>query len=59
MINDRIGMQVSPGSSCIFAEDVVAINTVDKDCSVIGEIRKRAIITPDIDSVLDDEMDLN
>lgn len=52
-------MQVSPGSSCIFAQDIVAINTVDKDCYMIGEIGKRAVVTPDIDSLLANEIDLS
>nr|DAD47729.1 TPA_asm: hypothetical protein HUJ06_017666 [Nelumbo nucifera] len=43
---------VSSGSDCIFAQDVVAINTEDRHCCVIGELYKRAIITPDFDSLL-------
>lgn len=48
---------VSPGSSCVFAQDVVAINTVDKDCCVLGELSKRAVVTPDLDSLLDSVSD--
>ncbi|CAK9135138.1 unnamed protein product [Ilex paraguariensis] len=44
---------VSPGSDCMFAQDVVAINTVDKHCCLLGELGKRAVLTPDIDSILD------
>lgn len=36
----------------MFAQDVVAINTEDKHCCVLGELKKRAIITPDVDSAL-------
>ncbi|XP_030463435.2 uncharacterized protein LOC115683144 [Syzygium oleosum] len=43
---------VSPGSDCIFAQDVAAINTADKHFCSLGELGKRAIITPDIDSLL-------
>ncbi|XP_059624899.1 DNA-directed RNA polymerase III subunit rpc4-like [Cornus florida] len=43
---------VSPGSDCVFGQDVVAINTIDKSCSMLGELNKRAIVTPDIDSLL-------
>lgn len=45
-------MQVSPGSDCIFAQDVAAIDTADKHFCSLGELGKRAIITPDIDSLL-------
>ncbi|XAR67107.1 hypothetical protein NMG60_11013543 [Bertholletia excelsa] len=44
--------EVSAGSDCTFAEDVFAINTEEKTCCIVGELGKRAIITPDIDSVL-------
>ncbi|KAL3521406.1 hypothetical protein ACH5RR_019555 [Cinchona calisaya] len=44
---------VSPGSNCTFAQDIVAINTSDKDCCDLGELSKRAVVTPDIDSLLD------
>ncbi|XP_028105679.1 uncharacterized protein LOC114304722 [Camellia sinensis] len=49
---------VSPGLSCACAQDAVAINTVDKDCCVVGELSKRAVVTPDIDSLLDNLIDL-
>ncbi|XP_059318441.1 uncharacterized protein LOC132068765 [Lycium ferocissimum] len=44
---------VSPGMDCSFAQDVVAVNTEEKYCSNIGELTKRLIITPDVDSILD------
>ncbi|PHT30874.1 hypothetical protein CQW23_27211 [Capsicum baccatum] len=44
---------VSPGMDCSFAQDVVAVNTEEKYCSNIGELTKRVIITPDVDSILD------
>ncbi|PAN06192.1 hypothetical protein PAHAL_1G245200 [Panicum hallii] len=43
---------VSAGSNCIFPQEVVAINTREKHCCGIGDIGKRAIITPDINSLL-------
>ncbi|CAL4887664.1 unnamed protein product [Urochloa decumbens] len=43
---------VSAGSNCMFPQDVAAINTREKHCCSIGEIEKRAIVTPDIDSLL-------
>ncbi|ERN09518.1 hypothetical protein AMTRI_Chr09g32760 [Amborella trichopoda] len=43
---------VSPGSKCEFAQEVAAINTRDRQYCVLGEINKRAIVTPDIDDLL-------
>ncbi|KAL5983904.1 hypothetical protein ACLOJK_018002 [Asimina triloba] len=43
---------VSPGEKCVFAQDVAAINPVDKHCCILGEINKHAIVTPDVDSLL-------
>lgn len=50
---------ISPGVSCVAAQDVVAINTVDKDCCALGELGKRAVVTPDIDSLVDNVIDLD
>lgn len=50
-------VQVSADSSCIFAQDVAPINTVDKECCFLGEIGKRAIVTPD-QSLYDNVIDL-
>lgn len=44
---------VSPGSDCIFAQDVAAINLSEKQCCVLGELGKRAVVTPDVDSLFD------
>ncbi|KAK4396859.1 hypothetical protein Sango_1522500 [Sesamum angolense] len=49
---------VSAGLNCVFGQDVVAINPEDKHCCNMGEINKRAIITPDTDSMLDAIADL-
>ncbi|TXG61638.1 hypothetical protein EZV62_013001 [Acer yangbiense] len=49
---------VTAGLSCTFAQDVAAINTADKNCCIIGELNKRAILTPDVDSVLRSLADL-
>ncbi|KAM0000508.1 putative DNA-directed RNA polymerase III subunit RPC4 [Helianthus debilis subsp. tardiflorus] len=51
-------MQVSGGLDCSFAQDVVAIDTEEKSCCNVGVLNKRAIITPDIDSILDKIKDL-
>nr|GMC65772.1 DNA-directed RNA polymerase III subunit RPC4-like isoform X2 [Ipomoea batatas] len=44
---------VSPGVGCSSAQEVVAINTVDKTCCKLGGIYKHAVVIPDIDSLLD------
>ncbi|MFS7991246.1 putative DNA-directed RNA polymerase III subunit RPC4 [Helianthus anomalus] len=49
---------VSGGLDCSFAQDVVAIDTEEKSCCNVGLLNKRAIITPDIDSILDKIKDL-
>lgn len=49
---------VSPGSDCSAAQDVVAINTKDKECCALGELHNRALITPAIDHLLDSVIDL-
>ncbi|KAK9705536.1 hypothetical protein RND81_07G064400 [Saponaria officinalis] len=49
---------VSPGSDCGFAQDVVAVNVDKKHCCVVGELSKHAIVTPDVDSILDSLPDL-
>ncbi|KAK7312088.1 hypothetical protein VNO77_35661 [Canavalia gladiata] len=42
---------VSPGSNCVFAQDIVAMNTAQKHCCVLGEVNKRVVVTPDLDSI--------
>ncbi|XVF54943.1 hypothetical protein PTKIN_Ptkin05aG0221500 [Pterospermum kingtungense] len=49
---------VSPGSDCLFAQNVAALNTKEKHCCVVGEVGKRAVVTPDISSVLNSVIDL-
>uniref|UniRef100_A0A7N0TG50 RNA polymerase III RPC4 n=1 Tax=Kalanchoe fedtschenkoi TaxID=63787 RepID=A0A7N0TG50_KALFE len=48
---------VSPGLECVFAQDLVAINTTDKYSCAVGELHKRAIVTPDIESIFDTQQD--
>ncbi|KHG12357.1 DNA-directed RNA polymerase III subunit RPC4 [Gossypium arboreum] len=43
---------VNPGLSCVFAQDVVAVDTAKKQCCVVGEVNKHVVVTPDLDSVL-------
>lgn len=49
---------VTPGSDCGFAQEVVAINVKEKQCCSVGELNKRAVVTPDVDSILDSFADL-
>ncbi|KAL2501418.1 RNA polymerase III RPC4 [Forsythia ovata] len=49
---------VSAGLDCVFAHDVVALNTEEKHCCSVGELNKRVVITPDVDSILDSMSDL-
>ena len=50
--------QVSPGMDCVFGQAVVAINTDEKHCCVVGELNKRATVTPDVESILNSLSDL-
>ncbi|KAF9615522.1 hypothetical protein IFM89_024149 [Coptis chinensis] len=43
---------VSPGLDCVFAQNVAAINLKEKHCCDLGELDKRAVITPNVDSLL-------
>ncbi|XP_019151097.1 PREDICTED: DNA-directed RNA polymerase III subunit rpc4 [Ipomoea nil] len=43
---------VSPGMNCVFSQDVVVMNTEEKNCCNVGEISRRAVITPDVESLL-------
>ncbi|CAH9107762.1 unnamed protein product [Cuscuta europaea] len=49
---------VSPGTDCIFSQNAVAMNLEEKYCCNIGELNKRAIVTPDIDFILGSMPDL-
>ncbi|KAF3331796.1 DNA-directed RNA polymerase III subunit RPC4 [Carex littledalei] len=45
---------VYPGSECKFSQDVAVVDLKEKQCCVIGQLGKeRAIVIPDIDSMLD------
>ncbi|CAN4095105.1 unnamed protein product [Withania somnifera] len=48
----ELSLLVSPGVECSFAQDVVAINTAEKQCCQLGELGKRAVVTPDVDFLL-------
>ncbi|KAK6120369.1 hypothetical protein DH2020_045849 [Rehmannia glutinosa] len=45
---------VDPGLNCVFGQDVFAVNTEEKHCCNMGELNKRAVITPDVDSMAKD-----
>lgn len=43
---------VSPGSNCMFVQEAVAINTRENHCCTLGEVSKRAVVTPDVGYLL-------
>ncbi|KAL5718673.1 hypothetical protein ACHQM5_011551 [Ranunculus cassubicifolius] len=43
---------VSPGSECMFAQNVAAINVEEKHCIDLGDVDKGLVVTPDIESLL-------
>ncbi|XP_020101208.1 DNA-directed RNA polymerase III subunit RPC4-like [Ananas comosus] len=43
---------VSPGANCVFAQDVAVVDTKEKQCCIVGELGKRVVVTPDINSLL-------
>lgn len=47
-----------PGSECVFAQDVAAINSVTKQCCFLGDINKRITLVPDVDSLLENTVDI-
>ncbi|KAL2606509.1 hypothetical protein GLYMA_09G230700v4 [Glycine max] len=44
-------LDVSPGSNCRCVQDVMAVNTAQKQCCNLGEISKRVVVVPDLDSI--------
>ncbi|CAN6443401.1 unnamed protein product [Victoria cruziana] len=44
-------MMVSPSPECSFAQDVCVINTEEKHFCNLGELTKRAVVSPDIESM--------
>ncbi|KAI0501884.1 hypothetical protein KFK09_016829 [Dendrobium nobile] len=45
---------VSPGIDTTFVEELVAVNAKERHYCVLGELNKHAVVTPDIDALLDD-----
>ncbi|KAK6926432.1 DNA-directed RNA polymerase III subunit RPC4 [Dillenia turbinata] len=43
---------VSPGSDCSFAQDVVAMNMKDNHCCALGELDKQVVVSLDVDSFI-------
>ena len=42
---------MSPGSNSVSVQDIVAVNTAQKQCCNLGELRKRVVVVPDLDSI--------
>ena len=51
-------VQVSTGSDAEMPQDVMAINTAEKQCCVLGELSEQANITTDLDQMLGSVIDL-
>ncbi|CAL1357464.1 unnamed protein product [Linum trigynum] len=49
---------VSVGMEGTFAQDIVAINTAEKQCCAVAEIDKRAILIPDVEGITNAMADL-
>lgn len=47
-----------PGTECTFAQELCAVNTSTKQCGFVGEVYKRIVLTPDINNVLPDLINL-
>ncbi|XP_022933797.1 DNA-directed RNA polymerase III subunit RPC4-like [Cucurbita moschata] len=54
----NIVYDVSSGMDCGFAQELAAINVEGKRCCIVGELSKRAVLTPDVDSMLKNIEDL-
>ncbi|WCJ36454.1 RNA polymerase III RPC4 [Euphorbia peplus] len=50
---------VSPGSDCTFAQNVMVIDKAAKACGATGELQKHAVVTPDVDSLLNSTINLS
>ncbi|CAI0380913.1 unnamed protein product [Linum tenue] len=50
---------VAQGSDCTFHQQVMAVNTEAKQCSEVGEIEKHAVVSFDVDSILDSVINLD
>ncbi|XP_020214842.1 DNA-directed RNA polymerase III subunit rpc4 [Cajanus cajan] len=42
---------VSSGTNCVFAQDIVAMNAAQKQCCNLSKINKRVVVVPDLDSI--------
>ena len=51
-------MQVSPGPNTVFHNDVAAINGKERNCCRIGSSAKFATVTPDVESLLNSDPDM-
>eukprot|EP00252_Welwitschia_mirabilis_P025551 TRINITY_DN8024_c0_g1_i1.p1 TRINITY_DN8024_c0_g1~~TRINITY_DN8024_c0_g1_i1.p1 ORF type:complete len:388 (+),score=105.90 TRINITY_DN8024_c0_g1_i1:263-1426(+) len=54
----NIILDATPGADCIFAQDVAAINSETKKCFFLGNINKRITLVPDINSLLDNTVQM-
>ncbi|CAN0902331.1 DNA-directed RNA polymerase III subunit RPC4 [Linum grandiflorum] len=54
-----VDYDVSQGLDCTFAQEVAAMNTTTKQCSSVGEVEKHAVVSVDVDSILDSVINLD
>eukprot|EP00897_Mesotaenium_endlicherianum_P006644 jgi/Mesen1/6007/ME000306S05283 len=45
-------LDVNPGAKCIFHQELAAINNTAATCHFLGDVRQRAVLTPDVISLL-------
>eukprot|EP00249_Psilotum_nudum_P016546 c25877_g1_i2 orf=469-1500(-) len=45
-------LEAVPGSQCVFAQELVTINPVTKQCCFLGDVTQRVVIVPDVDNLL-------
>ncbi|KAJ7533613.1 hypothetical protein O6H91_13G057000 [Diphasiastrum complanatum] len=47
-----ISLDALPGVQCAFAQELAAINSSSRHCCFLGDVTQRVVLTPDIDSLL-------
>eukprot|EP00850_Spirogloea_muscicola_P018762 SM000175S03309 [mRNA] locus=s175:188215:190989:+ [translate_table: standard] len=41
-----------PGATCVFHQELAAIDTVSRECFFLGDVSQRVVLTPDVESLL-------
>lgn len=45
-------LDMLPGTDCMFAQELAAVNTASKHCCFLGDVNKRIVLTPDFNNLL-------